>query len=179
MVTLADPILKRLVEVNPAPDDFELPPVSDVALFESILERARSEELGFRPAPVRVRSWRPGVVVAAAAFVAVLVVAGAIGVLSGVFSEQEGPVVTEPPTVTTAAPAPTTVPPVVTTVAPVPTTVPPIVTTVAPAPTTVPRYEVTINALDDGSFTASGSAVDAGAVCDEGTIDTITISKTR
>ena len=103
MVTLADPTLKRLVEVNPAPDDLELPPISDVALFESILERARSEELGFRPVPVRVGSWRPGVVVAAAAFVAVLVVAGAIGVLSGVFSEREGPVVTEPPTVTTAA----------------------------------------------------------------------------
>jgi len=161
MVTLSDPILKRLVEVNPAPDDFELPPISDVALFESIVERARSEELWFRP--VRVRSWRPGVVVAAAAFVAVLVVAGVLGLLSGLFSEQEGPVVTEPPTVTT--------------VAPTPTTIPPIVTTVAPTPTTVPRYEVTISDLDDGSFTASGSAVNAGVVCGEGTINTITISE--
>ncbi|MGB5188173.1 MAG: hypothetical protein WBO84_13725 [Acidimicrobiia bacterium] len=174
MVTLADPILKRLVEVNPAPDDFELPPVSDVALFESILERARSEELSFRP--VRVRSWRPGLVVAAAAFVTVLVVAGAIGLLSGLFSEQEGPVVTEPPVVTTVAPVPTTVPPTVTTVAPTPTTVPPTETTVPTTPTTVPRYEVTINALDDGAFTASGSAVDAAAMCDEGVINVITIS---
>ena len=161
MVTLTDPILKRLVEVNPAPDDFELPPVSDVALFESILERARSEELSFRP--VRVRSWRPGLVVAAAAFVIVLVVAGAIGLLSGLFSEQEGPVVTEPP--------------VVTTVAPVPTTTLPTVSTVAPVPTTVPRYAVTIRDFDEGSFTASGSAVDAGVACSEGVINTITISE--
>jgi hypothetical protein len=168
MVTLSDPILKRLVEVNPAPDDLELPPVSDVALFESIVERARSEEVSLRPAPVR--SWRPGVVVAAAAFVAVLVVAGAIGLFSGIFSEREGPVVTEPPTVTTVAPTPTTVPSV-------PTTVPPTATTVAPVPTTVAQYEVTINARDDGSFTASASAMDAGVVCDEGTINTITISK--
>ena len=174
MVTLTDPILKRLVEVNPAPDDFELPPVSDVALFESILERARSEELSFRP--VRVRSWRPGLVVAAAAFVIVLVVAGAIGLLSGLFSEQEGPVVTEPPVVTTVAPVPTTTPPTVTTAAPVTTTVPPTVTTVAPVPTTVPRYAVTIRDFDEGSFTASGSAVDAGVACSEGVINTITIS---
>ena len=174
MVTLTDPILKRLVEVNPAPDDFELPPVSNVALFESILERARSEELSFRP--VRVRSWRPGLVVAAAAFVIVLVVAGAIGLLSGLFSEQEGPVVTEPPVVTTVAPVPTTTPPTVTTAAPVTTTVPPTVTTVAPVPTTVPRYAVTIRDFDEGSFTASGSAVDAGVACSEGVINTITIS---
>lgn len=177
MVTLSDPILKRLVEVNPAPDDLELPPVSDAALLESIVERAHSEEVRFRPTAVRLRSWRPGVVVAAVAFVAVLVVAGAIGLLSGVYSEREGPVVTEPPTVTTVAPVPTTTPPTVTTVAPTPTTAPPTVTTAAPTPTVVPQYEVTILGLDDGSFSASGPAVDAGVVCSEGTIETITISQ--
>jgi hypothetical protein len=87
MVTLGDPTLKRPVEVNPAPEDLELPPISDAALFESILQRTHSEELWFRPAPAR--SWRPGLV-AAAAFVAALVVAGALGLLSGIFSEQEG-----------------------------------------------------------------------------------------
>ena len=175
MVTLSDPILKRLVEVNPAPDDLELPPISDVALYESIVERARSEQVRFRPTPVR--SWRPGVVVAAAAFVAVLAIAGAIGLFAGIFAEQEGPVVTEPPVVTTVAVVPTTVPPTVTTVPPVPTTTPPTVTTAAPVPTTVPRYEVTISDLDDGLFSASGSAVDAGVACSEGTIDTVTISR--
>jgi hypothetical protein len=161
VVTLHDPALERLIEVNPVPEGFELPPVSDVVLFESILERVHSEELSFRPTPVRL--WRPGMVVAVAAFVAVLVVAAAMSLLTGIFSEQEGPVVTEPP--------------VVTTVAPVPTPEPPVVTTVAPVPTTVGWYEVTISDPDDGSFSASGSAVDAGVVCGEGTIDTITISK--
>jgi hypothetical protein len=165
MVTLSDPTWKRLVDVNPAPDHLELPPISDVALYESIAERARSGESPFQP--VRGRSWRPGVVVAAVAFAVVLTVAGAIGLLSGMFAEKEGPVATEPPAVTTVAPAPTTLPPAV-------TTTPPETTT---APSVSDQYEIVITDLDHGLFSASGAAVDEGMACAEGAIDIVPITR--
>jgi hypothetical protein len=173
MVTSVDPVMRRLVDVDPAAKGYELPPVSDVARFEAILERGRTEQRQSRPVR-QLRSWRPGLVVAAAAFAAVLVVAGALGLLGGLFAEQEGPVVTEPPVITTT-------PPVVTTTSPVATTAPPPATTVAPVPsTTLPaaaQYEVILSDLDDGTFSASGSAVDAGVMCSDGTLEKFTISK--
>lgn len=148
-----DPALRRLAEVNPAPEHLELPPISDRALLKAIVETGRSEQL--RPRSVQPRSWRPGLVVAAAAFVAVLVVAGVMSLLTGILTEKESPVVTEPPVVTTAAPVPTTAPPM-------------------PAPAS--SHEVMITAvLPNETFTASGPAVDAGVMCDEGTMTPVRI----
>lgn len=150
-MTIHDPAMQRLVEVNPAPDGFELPPLSDHARFETVLERGRSERSWSRP--VLVRQWRPGLVVAAAAFVVVLVTFGVATLLFGITGGEEIPVVTEPQIATTAVPAPTTA-----------------------VPSVFDEYEIVISDPGDGSFSTAGEAVEEGLACRGGTIETSTIT---